>query len=89
MTVNKKREIEGVVVSSKMQNTVVVIVAREFRHPRYQKLIESRKKYYAHHEGQIIAEGSRVKLIESRPFSKLKRWKVIEILEQPKEGTSR
>jgi small subunit ribosomal protein S17 len=67
---------EGVVVSAKMEKTVVVKVERTFRHPRYGKVIRRAKKYYAHHDGLNLNEGDKVTIIETRPISKLKRWRV-------------
>lgn len=79
-----KKVLEGIVVSSKMDKTVTVQVIRRARHDKYEKLIERRKKYYAHHEGKKgeIAEGQKVRIIEHRPLSKLKRWRVLEILSE-------
>jgi small subunit ribosomal protein S17 len=71
---------EGVVVSNKMQNTVTVKVERTLRHATYEKVIVQSKKYYAHAEGDKIKEGARVKIEETRPLSKLKRWRVVEVL---------
>lgn len=68
---------EGVVVSNKMQKTVVVSVERTIRHPQYGKVIARKKKFYAHHEGQPLQIGDEVKIMETRPLSKLKRWLVI------------
>lgn len=76
---------EGVVLSNKMQKTVTVRVTRTFHHPRYDKLVSSWKKYYAHTE-ENIPVGSVVKIVESRPLSKLKRWRVIEVIEQATEN---
>lgn len=67
----------GVVVSSKMEKTVVVRVERVFSHPQYLKVVRSSKKYYAHDELNV-SEGDKVKIQETRPLSKLKRWRVIE-----------
>jgi len=79
----KKRKIlEGVVVSNKMEKTVVVKVSRKMRHPRYQKLVERWKKYYAHNESESLAEGDPVVIMETRPLSKLKRWRVVSKSEQ-------
>lgn len=68
---------KGTVVSNKMQNTVVVKVARTMRHPRYGKVIKRWKKFYAHHEGQPLQVGDVVTIMETRPLSKLKRWLVL------------
>ena len=72
---------EGVVVSDKMQKTVVVLVERRQRHPLYKKVIKRWKKFYAHDE-KGAKEGDRVKIVETRPLSKLKRFKVVEIIEK-------
>ena len=75
-----KRQIkEGVVVSNKMQKTVTVKVERVIKHPKFEKVISRSKRYYAHHDNPEIKVGSCVKIMETRPISKLKRWKVIEI----------
>jgi len=67
----------GIVVSNKMQKTVVVKVDRTFRHPIYEKVITRAKKYYAHHESLNLNIGDTVKIEETRPLSKLKRWRVV------------
>lgn len=67
----------GVVVSNKMQKTVVVRVDRTCRHPTYEKVVTRSKKYYAHYEGQPINIGDAVTIMETRPLSKLKRWLVV------------
>lgn len=76
----KRKEIIGVVISNKMNKTVTVEVSRKMRHPKYQKVIERTKKYYAHDETNSLAIGQKVKMMETRPLSKLKRWRVIEAL---------
>ncbi|MCE5294399.1 MAG: 30S ribosomal protein S17 [Chlamydiales bacterium] len=70
---------KGVVVSNKMQKTVVVSVERTIRHPRYDKVITRSKKYYAHDESNTAREGDVVSIMETRPMSKLKRWRVVEV----------
>lgn len=68
----------GQVVSNKMQKTVVVEVKRTLRHPQYGKVITRKKKYYAHLEGDMKPNvGDTVSIMECRPISKLKRWRVI------------
>ena len=67
----------GVVVSNKMQKTVVVRVDRTFRHPQYGKVITRGQKFYAHHDGNPLEIGDVVTIMETRPLSKLKRWCVI------------
>jgi len=74
-----KRILEGVVVSDKMQKTIVVKVVRKMRHKKYLKLVEKWKKYYAHDENKKAKLGDKVKIMECRPLSKLKRFRVIEI----------
>lgn len=69
----------GVVVSNKMQKTVVVKVERTIRHDRYDKVISRSKKYYAHDEANTAREGDVVLIMETRPMSKLKRWRVVEV----------
>jgi len=77
----KRKVKEGVVVSNKMQKTVVVSVSRTFAHPVFEKAITRRKKYYAHVDNdQVIDLGKTVKIMETRPLSKLKRWRVVEVL---------
>jgi small subunit ribosomal protein S17 len=76
-----KRKIrEGIVVSNKMQKTVTVQVMRTIRHATFSKVITRAKKYYAHVEDQKIDVGARVRIMETRPLSKLKRWKVLEVV---------
>ena len=72
----------GVVVSDKMQQTVVVAVARLVAHERYGKRQRRTTKFLAHDEGNRCSVGDRVSIVESRPLSKKKRWRVAEILEK-------
>jgi small subunit ribosomal protein S17 len=72
----------GVVVSDKMDKTVVVGVERLYRHRVYQKVIKDVKKYLAHDEENTCHTGDRVRIVESRPLSRRKRWVVEEILER-------
>lgn len=71
---------EGVVVSTKMQKTITVKVERTIRHPTYNKVVTRAKKYYAHNENPEIKVGQKVRIIETRPISKMKRWRVMEVL---------
>ncbi len=80
---NKKIFI-GTVVSDKMDKTVVVLVERLTQHPIYKKYIKKRKKFMAHDPKNMCGIGDKVKIIESRPLSRRKRWQVIEILEKGK-----
>ncbi|MEX1071832.1 MAG: 30S ribosomal protein S17 [Anaerolineales bacterium] len=77
--VNKRRLIEGVVTSNKMQKTVVIRTTQAFRHPLYGKVVESQHKLIAHDELGCKV-GDEVRVVESRPLSKTKRWVVKEIL---------
>ncbi len=73
-----RKEREGIVVSNKMQKTVVVSVDRAFKHPEFDKRISRAKKFYAHTENENIQVGQKVTIVETRPLSKLKRWRVVE-----------
>jgi small subunit ribosomal protein S17 len=75
---------EGVVVSSKMDKTIVVAVVERVRHPKYAKFVMRTKKLYAHDEANDARPGDKVKVAETRPLSKLKRWRVVEVVERAK-----
>ncbi|MGC1878343.1 MAG: 30S ribosomal protein S17 [Rhabdochlamydiaceae bacterium] len=79
-TTSKRKVREGVVVSTKMQKTVTVKVERTIRHPEFDKVVTRAKKYYAHCENPEIQVGQKVRIIETRRLSKLKCWRVLEIL---------
>ena len=72
-----KRTLSGVVVNDKSDKTVVVLVKRKYAHPFFKKVINSSKKYHAHDEKNQFKKGDIVKIIESKPFSKKKKWEVI------------
>ncbi|MBF0170134.1 MAG: 30S ribosomal protein S17 [Nitrospinae bacterium] len=72
----------GVVVSTKMDKTAVVNVERRVPHPVFKKVVTRSKRYYVHDANNELAEGDRVKIVETRPLSKLKRWLVAEVLEK-------
>ena len=72
-----KRVLQGVVVSDKADKTIVVKVERRFRHPLYKKYIRSTKKYHAHDEGNACKVGETVRIVESRPHSRTKRWELL------------
>jgi small subunit ribosomal protein S17 len=74
----------GTVVSSKMDKTVVVSVERKIAHYLYGKQSTRTKKYYAHDQQNSAREGDVVRIMETRPLSKLKRWRVVEIVEKAK-----
>ncbi len=75
---------EGVAVSTKMDKTVVVAVVDRVRHPKYAKYMQRTKKLYVHDEAGEVNVGDRVRVMETRPLSKLKRWRVVEVLERAK-----
>ena len=75
-----RQELVGVVTSSKMQKTIVVKVTRATQHPLYHRVIRSGKKYYAHDETNEARVGDTVRIISTRPLSKLKRWRLKEVV---------
>jgi small subunit ribosomal protein S17 len=75
---------EGTVVSNKMEKTAVVAVVERVRHPKYGKFMMRTKKLYAHDEANDVNIGDKVRVMETRPLSKNKRWRVVEILERAK-----
>lgn len=79
----QRKKLEGTVVSDKMDKTIVVRVERVTRHPLYGKVLRSAKKYHAHDETNEAREGDRVRILESKPYSKTKKWILLEILERP------
>lgn len=80
------KEKVGVVVSDKMQKTVVVAVESRTSHPKYGKIVVKTTKFKAHDEEDKIREGDRVKIRETRPLSRTKRWEVVEILSSSSEA---
>ena len=78
--VTRKNEKVGEVVSTKMQKTIIVQVSRRVPHPLYKRIITKHKKFYAHDEEQTARVGDVVRIIESRPLSKLKRWRLDEVI---------
>lgn len=81
---NKRKVREGRVISDRMDKTIVVAVERRLRHPRYVKIIRRTSKLYAHDHKNQCRIGDRVRVMESRPLSKLKRWRLVEVLERAK-----
>jgi small subunit ribosomal protein S17 len=91
VTGNKNEKV-GQVVSTKMEKTIVVEVSRRVPHPLYKRIVNKRKKFYAHDEESTAKLGDVVRIIECRPLSKLKRWRLDEVVRraaqvgaQPKE----
>ena len=81
---NARKVREGVVVSNKMDKTAVVAVIERVRHPKYGKFMMRTKKLYAHDETNDVNIGDKVRVMETRPTSKNKRWRVTEVLERAK-----
>ena len=79
---NPRRVREGIVVSNKMNQTLVVAVNERVSHPRYGKTVQRTKKLYAHDEKNEAKVGDRVRVVETRPLSKLKRWRLTDIVER-------
>jgi small subunit ribosomal protein S17 len=77
-----RQELVGVVTSSKMQKTIVVRVRRTTQHPLYHRVIRSAKKYYAHDETGDAKVGDTVRIVSTRPLSKLKRWRLKEVIQR-------
>lgn len=85
MSLEQKMIRSGVVVSNKADKTVVVKVERKFQHPLYQRTVKATKKYMAHDENNTCQIGDVVRIVESRPLSKRKRWAVVEIVQKAGE----
>ena len=83
-TRNNRKTREGLVVSNKMDKTAVVAVIERVRHPKYGKFMMRTKKLYAHDETNDANIGDKVRVMETRPLSKNKRWRVVEIMERAK-----
>ncbi|CAB4853415.1 MAG: 30S ribosomal protein S17 [Actinobacteria bacterium] len=81
---NARKTREGLVVSNKMDKTAVVAVIERVRHPKYGKFMMRTKKLYVHDESNDVNIGDKVRVMETRPLSKNKRWRVVEILERAK-----
>ena len=79
---NMRKERAGVVVSDAMDKTVVVQAEQRYAHPVYGKVLRRTKKYYAHDEKNEAKKGDRVVIAETRPLSKTKRWRVVEIVQR-------
>ena len=79
-----KKQRVGVVTSSKNDKTITVMVERKLRHPIYGKFVKRNKKFMAHDEANACGVGDLVKIVESRPLSALKRWRLVEIIQKAK-----
>ena len=83
-TRNNRKTREGLVVSNKMDKTAVVAVVERVRHPKYGKFMMRTKKLYAHDETNDANIGDKVRVMETRPLSKNKRWRITDVLERAK-----
>jgi small subunit ribosomal protein S17 len=83
---NRKERV-GEVIGNKMAKTIIVRVERRFPHPKYKKVVTGYKKFYAHDEKSEAKVGDRVRIQETRPLSKTKRWRLMEIVERGAEIT--
>ncbi|MDR3717256.1 MAG: 30S ribosomal protein S17 [Bryobacteraceae bacterium] len=83
----RKMEKIGEVVSTKMAKTIIVVVTRRVPHPLYKRIVTKRKKFYAHDETGEAHVGDTVRIVESRPLSKLKRWTLGEVIRRSAEAT--
>ncbi|MCF6212716.1 MAG: 30S ribosomal protein S17 [Flavobacteriaceae bacterium] len=81
---NLRKERIGIVTSNKMEKSIVVAEVKRVKHPMYGKYVLNTKKYVAHDEKNDCNEGDTVKIMETRPLSKSKRWRLVEILERAK-----
>jgi len=81
---NLRKERTGVVVSNKMEKSIVVAVKRKVKHPIYGKFVNKTTKFVAHDETNTCNEGDTIKIMETRPMSKTKRWRLVEIIERVK-----
>lgn len=81
---NLRKERIGVVVSNKMGKTIIVTVKRKMKHPIYGKFVNKTSKLYAHDEGNTCNIGDTVRIMETKPLSKSKKWRLVEIIEKVK-----
>ena len=81
---SNRKQIVGLVTSTKMDKSITVSVERKLRHPIYGKFVKKSKKFLAHDEKNDCNEGDTVRIMESRPLSRRKRWKLVEIIERAK-----
>src|SRR5271165_6813375 len=82
---SRRKERVGQVISNKMAKTIIVQVERRFPHPRYKKVVTGYSKFYAHDEKSEAKVGDRVRIQETRPLSKMKNWRLVEIVEKNTE----
>lgn len=82
LAIRRKRQLVGTVVSNKMDKTCIVQVTRRFRHTKYKKYVNERRRYKAHDEGNETQIGDRVQIVECSPISRDKRWRLQSVLEK-------
>ena len=80
-----RRTMTGRVTSTRMKDTITVLVERTYRHPKYGKYVRKNKRYHAHDEGEKAAVGDMVEIVATRPISKLKRWRLVRVVEAARE----
>ncbi|PCJ84163.1 MAG: 30S ribosomal protein S17 [Flavobacteriales bacterium] len=83
-TRNKRKERIGTVVSDKMDKSIAVLVERQVKHPMYGKFVKKRKKFIAHDEKNECGVGDKVRIMETRPLSKIKCWRLTEVIQKAK-----
>ena len=81
---SRRKTQEGVVTSAAMDKTIVVEVKRLVRHPLYKRVVRTSKRYKAHDENNECGLGDRVRIMESRPYSRTKRWRLVSVVEKAK-----
>tara|TARA_B100000131_G_scaffold154746_2_gene150176 strand:+ start:109 stop:369 length:261 start_codon:yes stop_codon:yes gene_type:complete len=81
---NRRKSRTGVVISDKREKTVTVAIKQSFPHPKYGKIVRKTKKLYAHDESFDAKVGDTVRIMETRPISKMKRWRITEVIERAK-----
>lgn len=82
---SQRKERVGEVIGNKMNKTIIVRVERRYPHPKFKKVVTGYKKFYAHDEKNDAKVGDRVRIEETRPLSKLKRWRLVEVIERAVE----
>ena len=86
VTRGNRKERVGEVISAKMNKTIVVEVQRRFAHPVFKKVVTEFKKFYVHDEKSEAKSGDRVRIVETRPLSKLKRWRLVEVVDRAEDA---
>lgn len=81
---NLRKTRTGIVTSNKMDKSITVMIEKKVKHPKYGKFLKQSKKFHAHDEKNECGIGDTVKIMETRPLSKLKRWRLVEIVEKAK-----